>query len=225
MAGAAGAAAGRGPVRSRVVNDVATSVGVTVDRWCGPLERAVLRARRRAATAAATGRVLELGGGVGEHFGDYRGAASVDVASPDPFLPVAQVRAACPVEVTVHAGSLLDAGLAAGSFDTVVTVGALATVPDLDRTLAEVARLLAPGGVVRFCEPVPGSGSSRWLGRAVRALRLPDEVARRLDRDVPRAIRRAGLTVTDIERFTMPTVLLALRCFADGIARHPGHER
>ena len=67
-------------------------------------------------------------------------------------------------------------GAASASADTIVSVGALADAPDAAALLAEVKRVLRPGGRLLFVEPVSAPAGSRLrrlqraLGRAWQAL-------------------------------------------------------
>lgn len=59
--------------------------------------------------------------------------------------------------------------------------------------LSAVARRLAPGARIRFCEPSPGPAVVPGLGALTTGYRF--------DRDLPAIIRQSGLIVTTIDRF------------------------
>lgn len=109
----------------------------------------------------------------------------------------------------------LDQGLdvgQAGSYDAVVTVAGLARFADLGTALAVVASLLAPDGVVMAVEPGFRPGAMGVLSASLGALLAPARGVH-LARDLPATVRLSGLTVTDVERFTMPTLIWPLRSF------------
>jgi ubiquinone/menaquinone biosynthesis C-methylase UbiE len=125
---------------------------------------------RRQVVGAAEGRVLEIGVGSGLNFPHY-GASVSSVIGLDPsseLLRMARPRAsnaAVPV-------SLLDASaeaipLDAASVDTVVTTWTLCTVPNARLALAEMRRVLRPGGALLFVEHgrAPEQGVARWQDR------------------------------------------------------------
>jgi SAM-dependent methyltransferase len=99
-----------------------------------------------------------------------------------------------------------------GSFDAVVSVAGLARVADLGAAVDAVARLLAPEGVLLAVEPGFRPGPLALVASSLGAL-LPPARGVHLARDLPTTIRAAGLTVTDVERFTMPTMIWPLRPF------------
>ena len=191
------------------------------ERVMEPAERAGLRDRRRRLLSAATGRVLEVGGGTGIHLPLYRDVESVDVLEPDGAMR-RRLEAKLPsavVPVTVHAEGIDDAPFDPESFDTAVTTLTLCTVPDLDRALAAIARLLRPDGRLLFLEHVPGHGVQRLLQRAAGPAWPHLAGGCRLDRDIPAALRRTGFSVLELERFSMPTLVLPVRSAVQGVAR------
>ncbi len=123
-----------------------------LDKATGTRELAALR---REMLAPARGRVLEIGFGTGLNAPHY--PAKVErVVAMDPNYPDDKrarkriERASVPIELRRAAGE--DVPLDASSFDTVVTSLVLCSVADAPRTLAEVRRVLKPGGHYLFLE-------------------------------------------------------------------------
>ncbi len=125
---------------------------------------------RQQVVAAAEGRVLEIGVGSGLNFRFY-GAGVTSVIGLEPsaqLLRLARPRAAAATVPVI----LLDASaeaipLDAGSIDTVVTTWTLCTIPDASRALAEMRRVLKPGGTLLFVEHgrAPEPSVARWQDR------------------------------------------------------------
>jgi len=90
------------------------------------------------------------------------------------------------------------------SVDTVVSTFALCRVVDLHGTLAGVRRALAPGGVLLFLEHVGATGRRQRAQHALTPAWQLLAPGCHLDRDVPAAIRSAGIAITDIARFALP---------------------
>ena len=127
------------------------------DRSVAHAEDLGMRDRRRSLLAGAEGRVLEIGAGTGLNLLLY--PASVDhltVTEPEaPMLQRLHDRAATldrPVEVVQAPAERLP--FADDTFDRVVSTLALCTVDDLPGALAEVRRVLAPGGSLLLVEHV-----------------------------------------------------------------------
>src|SRR4028118_2139710 len=117
-------------------------------------ERGGAGRRRSRLLAGASGAVLEIGGGTGANLSHYRNAGRVVVSEPDPFmrgrLRRKLGRARVPVEVSESGAE--DLPFKDGSFDTVVSALGLCSVGDQGEALAEVRRVLRPGGRLLFIE-------------------------------------------------------------------------
>jgi ubiquinone/menaquinone biosynthesis C-methylase UbiE len=117
-------------------------------------QEALLPFRRRV-VSAAEGRVLEVGIGSGLNLPLY-GPAVRTVIGLDPseeLLRMARERAAAaPVPVELLEASAEAVPLDAASIDTVVSTWTLCTIPVANRALAELRRVLKPGGALLFVE-------------------------------------------------------------------------
>ena len=125
---------------------------------------------RRKALAHAQGRVLEIGGGTGFNLPHYPSdIEELVVTEPAPgMLERARRRAATSaLPVTVRQASAEALPFDDASFDTVVSTLVLCSVDDVDRALAEIHRVLRPGGQLIFVEHV------RWEDPAAREVAGP----------------------------------------------------
>lgn len=134
------------------------------------MRQAVLRPFRERVIGAAEGRVLEVGMGSGLNLPLYgqavRGVIGLE-PSPE-LLRMARDRAAtASVPVELLEASAEAVPLDTASIDTVVMTWTLCTIPDPHRALAELHRVLKPGGALLFVEHgrAPEIGVARWQDR------------------------------------------------------------
>lgn len=179
------------------------------DRVTAPAERAGLADRRRRLLAGATGRVLEIGGGTGLNLPHYPAGLEVTVLEPDGAMRERLLARVPEVAATVevHDAGIESAPFADGSFDTVVSTLTLCTVPDLDRALAQIHRLLAPGGRLLFIEHVLASGLRGLAQRASAPVWTRVAAGCHPDRDILGAMRANDLAITDCDRFRIRLVV------------------
>ncbi len=163
-----------------------------------PFERAAIGDWRRRLAATARGRVLEIGSGTGAQFRWYAPGTEVTALEPDASMRErARRRAArAAARVTVVDGRAEELPFADASFDAAVSAFALCTVADPAAALAELRRVLVPGGALLLLEHV----HLHWEpGRAVQKLAAPAWAAVaggcRLDRDTVTFAREAGFSV------------------------------
>jgi SAM-dependent methyltransferase len=110
--------------------------------------------------AGLSGRVLEVGAGNGMNFAHYPATVDEVVAlEPEPYLREKAEAAArsAPVGVTVRDGVAHPLPLEDDSFDVAVASLVLCSVPEPDDAIAELRRVLRPGGELRFLEHVRSS--------------------------------------------------------------------
>ena len=133
------------------------------DRGMEGTERAGLARRRHDLLQHATGSVVEIGAGTGLNLDHYPPAAqSLDLTEPEPPMAERLRRRAGVLgrkaEVTLAPAELLP--FADDSFDTAVSTLALCTVDSPERALAELRRVLRPGGTLLFLEHVRSGGAA-----------------------------------------------------------------
>src|SRR5438874_927092 len=163
---------------------------------------------RRKALAHARGRVLEIGGGTGFNLRHYPdGVKELVVTEPAPgMLERARRRAAeaaLPVSfVEAPAESL---PFEDASFDTVVSTLVLCSVDDVDRALAEIHRVLRPGGQFIFVEHVRSSDprTARWQDRLERPWMVLADGCHP-NRATLERIEGAPFELVDVERSELP---------------------
>ncbi|MCH8802085.1 MAG: class I SAM-dependent methyltransferase [Chloroflexi bacterium] len=179
---------------------------------------------RKEVVSGAKGRVLEVGAGTGFNLRYYSPRAiSVTATEPNPFmLDRAKRRAGNAAHfIEFRQAPAEDLPFDDASFDTVVGTWVLCSVQDPGEALAELSRVLKPGGDFRFVEHVrhePGFGGFwqsatapvwRWVGAGCH-----------LDRDTERSIRDAGFTVKELHRFNAAPPIPPL-VFIKGVAAPP----
>ena len=215
-------AAGSGEAGHPIFAALYDALGVFMERgWMG---------ERRARLLAGThGAVLEVGGGTGANLTYYRDADRVTVVEPDPHMrkklrPKA-VTASVPVEVSAAGAEALP--FPDASFDTVVSTLVLCTVPDQALALAEIRRVLRPGGRLLFVEHVRAAGPwARWQDRI-------EPLWGRLlggchpNRDTVSGIEEAGFEIEALDAFYPPVLMSRLTPHVQGsatISRMPSAE-
>jgi ubiquinone/menaquinone biosynthesis C-methylase UbiE len=159
--------------------------------------------------AGLSGRVAEIGAGNGMNFRHYPASVEEVVAlEPEPYLRARAEEAAADATVTISVrdGLADPLPLEDASFDAAVACLVLCTVPDADRAVAELLRVLKPGGELRFMEHVRSERprKRRFQQRLDRSGVWPRLAGGcHCARDTVQTIERAGFQVRQVRAFDL----------------------
>jgi ubiquinone/menaquinone biosynthesis C-methylase UbiE len=166
------------------------------------------RERRAALIPRARGLVVEIGIGSGHNLPFYANAVT-RVVGVDPSAPLLAMTGKrhphlrFPLELLQ--GSAEDLPLPTASVDTAISTWTLCSVPDAARALAEIHRVLKPGGTLHFIEHgrSPDPAVQRWQDRLNGAW---GRVAGgcHINRDMGALVRGAGFSAVAIDAQYLP---------------------
>ena len=164
------------------------------DACCALCERFGLARWRRWLVGGAEGRILDVGCGTGRNLPLYPSGARVVGLEPSAET-LARARRRAPATLLIQ-GDAQALPFRGGVFDTVVSGLVFCSVPDPARGLAEVRRVLKPGGALRMLEHVRATGrvkgrlQDRWQPAWTRLTG-----GCRWNRDTEAAVERAGFVI------------------------------
>ena len=168
----------------------------------GGRELARLRAR---VAAGLEGEVLEVGFGSGLNIPHYPRSVTrvraVDPATVGRKLAAKRV-AASPIPIEFVGLDGEDIPLEDGSVDHVLSTWTLCSIPDVDRALREVRRVLRPGGVFHFLEHgrSPDPGVARWQDRLTPLQRRVSGGCH-LNRPIDQLVADSGLEIDRLDNY------------------------
>ncbi|ASR33889.1 SAM-dependent methyltransferase [Prauserella marina] len=191
------------------------------DRTNASAERAFIGQRRAHLVGGLTGVVLDVGAGTGANFPHYRAADRIVATEPDPAMRaklVAKLKTtSIPVDVSEATAESLPFDTA--SFDAVVCTFVLCTVTDPAAALAEIRRVLRPGGKLVVLEHVRGENRlGRWQDRLA-PLWAAFTANCRPNRHTRQAIEEAGFDFDEVEEFTPLPKWALIRTMLQGSAQ------
>jgi SAM-dependent methyltransferase len=181
----------------------------------------VLAEYRARLLSRAKGRVLEIGIGSGLNLPFYTPAVD-ELLGLEPSARLADMArnaARSDLLVAILRGGAERIPLAGHIVDTVVTTWTLCSIQDVAQGLAEIRRVLKPGGALLFVEHglAPEAHISKWQ-RRLTPLWTPVSGGCHLDRPIPRLIENAGFEIEALETGYMDGPKLATFLY-EGIAR------
>jgi SAM-dependent methyltransferase len=214
------------------------------DRAVKASEENGLRDMRRALLADARGRVVEIGAGTGANL-DLYGAEIEDLTlvEPDPHMgaklrerladrataepardgdkepapPGAAHPASPPARLVAAPAEAIP--FPEDTFDTAVATLVLCTVPDPIAAIAELARVLKPGGRLLFIEHVRAAdpSSARWQDRFEKPWRFMADGCH-CNRDTEANLRASSFTVESVDHGKLPKAMPIVRPLIRGSA-------
>jgi ubiquinone/menaquinone biosynthesis C-methylase UbiE len=193
------------------------------DRFNRRSEDAGLREKRRELLTRARGRTVEIGAGTGVNIGLYpESGVDLVLTEPDAHMRRQLERKLAALgrraEVVEAGGERLP--FPDASVDTVVATLAFCTIPDPSRALAEIERVLKPGGCLLFLEHVrsPDPDAARWQDRLERPWGWFGRGCHP-NRDTLATIESSGLELVDVDHGRIDKVPPIVRPLIVGEAR------
>lgn len=194
-----------------------------VDLACGLKD---IAEHRREVAGGLSGEVVEIGFGSGLNVPHYPSAVT-KVLAVDPSEVgrrlAARRLAASPVPVEFAGLDGQELPFESASVDHALCTFTLCTIPDVERALAEVRRVLRPGGQFHFLEHglSPEAKVARWQHRLTPLQRRMCGGCH-LNRDMHRLITAAGFEITDLRNFQLAKAPRFLGHVSQGAAVSPG---
>lgn len=157
----------------------------------------------------AEGRVLEVGFGAGPNLSFYDPAKVSRVFALEPSIGMRRKAqkaiSACPVEVELIDLPGEEIPLDDDSVDTVVLTYTACTIPDVNAALAQMRRVLKPGGRLLFSEHglAPDTGVQRWQ-KIIEPVWKPIGGGCHLTRQPDKLIEAAGFSIAEMTADYLP---------------------
>jgi len=175
--------------------------------WGDDAQHRIYGARKQRLFADLTGTVVEIGPGTGVNLPYLPDDLRWIGLEPNPHLHgyIREHLAGRAVEATLRTDPAQDTELPACSVDTVISTLVLCSVPDVMETLAELRRILRPGGRLLFIEHVAAEAHTplHWMQRGIRPLWKAVADGCHPDRDTGAMLQHAGFSSVAFDRFSI----------------------
>ncbi|MCC6847064.1 MAG: class I SAM-dependent methyltransferase [Deltaproteobacteria bacterium] len=168
-----------------------------------------IRRQREKVVPRAHGEVLEVGVGSGLNLPHYDRARITKLYALDPSLELQRLArrradaARLPIEFLPVSGEKIP--LPDASADSIVVTYTMCTIPDVATALAEMRRVLRPGGALLFSEHgrAPDAGVARWQDR-LNPLWRRLAGGCNLNRAIPDLLGDAGFALPELASLYLP---------------------
>lgn len=189
----------------------------------GPYIEWSVRRRKGRVFADLPRQVVELGPGVGANLGYLVTGTNLIAIEPNRAMYAGLGRAAARhgIHLDLRERMAEQTGLDDASADTVISSLVLCSVQDPDAVLAEVRRILKPGGTFRFLEHVvarPGT-ITRFAQRLLRRPWAWTFEGCSCERDLEAMIRDAGFRSVTVERYRLHSPFVPFNPQIAGVAQ------
>ncbi len=174
-----------------------TTEAIQYDRGMWLLETLSLNRLRRQLLVKANGCLLEIGMGTGANLPWYHEGANVFGIDANIERMSGSARRAVKSPFAASCADAQQLPFASDQFDTVVGTLVFCSIPEPERALGEIRRVLRPGGQLLLLEHVRGQGKvSRWLTDFLQPAWFALQGSCHLNRETGEAVRQSGFSIT-----------------------------
>jgi ubiquinone/menaquinone biosynthesis C-methylase UbiE len=181
-----------------------------------------LRARKQRLFAGLPREVVEIGPGVGANIRYLRPGSTLIAIEPNRYMhgPLRETAHRSGVRLDLRERMAEQTGLPDGSADSVISSLVLCSVQDPAAVLAEIRRILRPGGTFRFLEHVAAEAGTptRFAQRVLRRPWAWTFEGCSCERDLEQSVRAAGFESVTIDRYRLHTPFLPFNTHIAGVA-------
>tara|TARA_B100001094_G_C17807194_1_gene612039 strand:- start:59 stop:685 length:627 start_codon:yes stop_codon:yes gene_type:complete len=177
------------------------------DKCCGTKP---INYQRKKIVPLAKGVVLEIGVGSGLNIPFYNKNNVEKIIGLDPSeqLNVLAKKVADDnkIEIDFIISGAEDISLPDDSIDTILITYTLCTIPDVDKSMSEMKRVLKPNGKFIFCEHgiAPDKNIIRWQ-RRINPIWGVFFGGCNINRNIPKIISEGGFDITNINQMYLPS--------------------
>ena len=180
-------------------------------RLIEPFDKKTMRPLREFAAGGAHGRILEIGAGTGGNlaFYDWSQVDSLEMTEPDPFMAkyIGPKLDALPPEarakVRLQEAPAEHLPFGDAEFDCAVVTLVLCSVDDPGAAIAELRRVLKPGGELRIVEHVKSRGKTATVQKLVQPIYGWTSGNCQLSRSTEDSLRSAGFELEVTQRTSL----------------------
>jgi SAM-dependent methyltransferase len=171
-------------------------------RWRESLERL----ERVTGRLSPDAKVLDVGCGLNDYLVTLKALRGIEGIGVD-FKPELAAYAREHLNMTVHAGTLQDAGFADGEFDVIAMNEYLEHEPNPRETLREARRITAKGGYLTIEVPCVESLPARVFGSCWSQVDAPRHLIHFTEKTLTEMLRRNGWELVHTQTFGIPYVI------------------
>lgn len=157
----------------------------------------------------ATGNILEIGVGTGLNLPFYNSRNILKLTAIDPYEETWQKReidiSKLDYKFEFVKASAEELPFKNNTFDTIVITYSLCTIPDADKALREMNRVLKQDGILIFCEH--GVAPDKKVSATqdfINPIWKPLSGGCNLNRNIPELIEKNGFTIQDLKSMYIP---------------------
>jgi SAM-dependent methyltransferase len=175
--------------------------------WGDKAQHRLYGERKRQLFTDLEGTVVEIGPGTGVNLPYLPEGIRWIGLEPNPHMHdyVREQLEGRPLDATLRTAPAQDTGLPDDSVDAVISTLVLCSVPDVAVALAELRRILRPGGRLLFIEHVAAERHTAlcWFQHGIRPLWKAVADGCHPDRDTGSFLQEAGFSSVEFERFSV----------------------